>query len=81
MRLDAKTGLYAIAILAAAGVLFSGYLSYNELWGGAVACGAQPGAPAGAGLIFGLPACVYGLAMYVLVFAIAVLSLNSLQNK
>ena len=73
MKLDATKGLKAIAVLSVAGLLFSGYLSYNELWGGAAACGVP-----GSGLIFGLPACVYGFFMYLLVLAIAVLSL---QNK
>lgn len=71
MKLSALNGLKIIAVLAAAGVLFSGYLSYNELWGGAAACGVP-----GGGLIFGLPACVYGFAMYILVLAVALLSLK-----
>jgi len=71
MKLDSATGLKAIAVLAVAGVLFSGYLSYNELWGGAAACGAP-----GSGLIFGLPACVYGFFMYLVVLIIAILSLR-----
>ncbi len=72
MRLDSATGLRAIAVLAAAGLLFSGYLSYNELFAGAAACGVP-----GGGLIFGLPACVYGFFMYLLVLIIALLSMRT----
>ncbi len=72
MRLDSATGLRAIAVLAAAGLLFSGYLSYNELFAGAAACGVP-----GGGLIFGLPACVYGFFMYLLVLIIARLSMRT----
>ena len=71
MKIDSTMGLKAIAVLAAAGLLFSGYLSYNELFAGAAACGAP-----GGGLIFGLPACVYGFFMYLVVFIIAVVSLQ-----
>jgi uncharacterized membrane protein len=43
------------------GVLFSGFLSYQELFAGTgIACPA-PGAP---GTVFGYPACVYGFFMY-----------------
>jgi len=62
-----QCALKVITGFAVAGVLFSGYLSYNELFGACTAgCSASGG-------IFGLPACVYGLVMYacVLGFAIA----------
>lgn len=49
------------------GVAFSGALSYRELSGQAAACPAV-GAP---GTIFGVPACVFGLVMYVLLALIS----------
>jgi uncharacterized membrane protein len=48
-------------LLSLAGTLFSGVLSYRELFGQtALACPA-PGAP---GTIFGYPACVYGFVVF-----------------
>ena len=71
MKLSALNGLKIIAVLAAAGVLFSGFLSYTELFGGGgAACGPV------STLILGLPACVYGFAMYIVVLAVALLSLK-----
>jgi hypothetical protein len=51
------------------GLIFSGVLSYQELFGSstAAACPA-PGAP---GTLFGYPACVYGFFMYVLIATFA----------
>lgn len=51
------------------GVVFSGVLSYQELFGGSTSatCPA-PGAP---GTLFGYPACVYGFFMYVLIATFA----------
>ena len=47
-------------LLSLAGTLFSGTLSYRELFGStAIACPA-PGAP---GTLLGYPACVYGFVM------------------
>ena len=48
-------------VLSVAGTLFSGVLSYRELFGQtALACPA-PGAP---GTLLGYPACVYGFFMF-----------------
>ena len=53
--------------ISVVGILFSGTLSYRELFMGNcnlgfVSCGVNTSP------IFGLPACVYGLVMYVIVF-------------
>lgn len=59
--------LWVVFVFSLAGVAFSATLSYRELTGAVASCPAV-GAP---GTILGLPACVYGLVMYVL---LAVLS-------
>ncbi|MEM4271789.1 MAG: hypothetical protein QXD13_01735 [Candidatus Pacearchaeota archaeon] len=66
-----QTALKVILIIALAGVLFSGYLSYVEMSAAvcvAGKCGMQ---------IAGLPVCVYGLAMYLAVFVISWMGLRS----
>ncbi len=50
------------------GMLFSGYLTYGEL---TKTC--QFGCSA-AGTIFGLPPCIYGLAMYTIITILAALA-------
>jgi hypothetical protein len=64
--------------IAVVGVLFSGYLSYRELFLGScnlgfVSCGVNTKP------IVGLPACVYGLVMYSGVLIISWLGLKSKQ--
>lgn len=54
--------------LSMAGVVFSGVLTYQELFGTSGLSCPAPGAP---GTILGYPACVYGCVMFV---AIAVIS-------
>lgn len=75
-----ETALKVIMVISIAGILFSGYLSYYELFvpGGCgeaiVSCGTK-------GFdIAELPACVYGLVMYLIVFVVSVLGLRS-QSK
>lgn len=67
------TALRVIMVISAIGILFSGFLSYRELFLGNcnlgfVSCGASVG---------GLPACVYGLVMYLIVFAVSFLGYRS----
>jgi uncharacterized membrane protein len=68
--------LKVILVLAVGGMLFSGYLSYGELFGTGsceattVSCGTEL-------YILGLPACVYGLLMYTLVFIASILGLKT----
>jgi uncharacterized membrane protein len=68
-----RRALQVILALSIVGVAFSGTLSYREL------CLADSGgceaAPAGG--LFGIPVCVYGLVMYLLVGLVAGLALRS----
>jgi len=75
--MSSKTSLKIILILSIAGLLFSGYLSYYELFvpGGCaetiVSCGQKNIT------IASLPACVYGFFMYFLVFIFSILGLKN----
>ena len=62
-----KRALQSIFGISLFGVVFSGVLTYRELFAGTAASPA-PGAP---GTVFGYPACVYGFLMYALIAAIA----------
>ena len=71
--MKSKQALRTIFILSVAGLLFSGYLSYMELWGGGcknaiVQCGSNFS-------LFNLPACVYGFFMYLAILIITSLGL------
>ena len=71
------TRLLALQIifgLAVFGMCFSGFLSYQELFGQCKFGCPAPGAP---GSIFGLPACVYGLIMYTIVAIIAFIGMRT----
>ena len=60
------------------GLVFSGWLSYQELWSKtAIACPA-PGAP---GTVFGYPACVYGFFMYAVIVIVSTLGLVGNKNR
>jgi uncharacterized membrane protein len=71
-----QTALKTIFIISIAGILFSGFLSYLELFAGKTACGAAT-CGATATINLGLPACVYGFIMYAIVFIIALLGLRA----
>ncbi len=63
--------LFAILIISIGGILFSGYLSYKELFSKACSikgknCGLK---------IANVPVCVYGLVMYIIIFAIALIGI------
>lgn len=62
-----RRALQLIFALGLFGMLFSGVLSYRELFGDAPTCTGL-GAP---GTFFAWPACVYGLIVYSLVVAAA----------
>jgi hypothetical protein len=69
--MDKQLALKLIAFLSFGGILFSGYLSYNELFAGgcgntAISCGSNTFN------IADIPACVYGFIMYALIFLISV---------
>ncbi len=65
-----KISLLTILAISIAGMLFSGYLSYSELFKTTCPLG-------GCTYLLGMPVCVYGLIMYTLIFVIALLGLNS----
>lgn len=73
----ARLALQIIFAVSLFGTLFSGTLSYLELFGrSALSCPA-PGAP---GTLFGYPACVYGLLMYLVLTVVSGLGLKGLPR-
>ncbi len=71
MCMKKKTALLTIMCISIAGMLFSGYLSFFEVF--------RKVCPVGGGCsnLLGLPVCVYGLCMYIAVFVISLLGLKS----
>lgn len=75
-----KTTLIIVLVLAVAGMIFSGYLSYYTLWGpgcthAIVSCGTKPIK------ILGLPQCIYGFFMYTIVALLAIIALAKQELK
>ena len=75
--MSTKRALQVVLAIGIAGMAFSGYLSWRELFGGAPACTIGPG---GVTTLLGLPACVYGLIMYAAVTAVAALGLRGARR-
>lgn len=69
--------LRVILAVSVLGILFSGVLTYLELFGKTAVSCPTPGAP---GTILGYPACVYGLVMYLLIAALASRGLGRLRR-
>lgn len=69
-----KRALQIIVIIGGFGLIFSGVLTYHELFGTAAATCPAPGAP---GTVFGYPACVYGFFMYLAITMVAIAGLWS----
>lgn len=67
-----KRALQIILGVSLFGVVFSGTLSYQEVFAKTAAVCPSPGAP---GTVLGYPACVYGFFMYLLVAGTAALGL------
>lgn len=76
--MSARTALRVILAIALAGVLFSGFLTYGELFGPEATSCPAPGAP---GTVLGYPACVYGLFMYLAVALVAAAGLRSERRR
>ena len=57
-------------LVAVAGLLFSGYLSYVELSGQGSSCTIATS-------ILGLPTCVFGFIMYAVIFVLLILAFKS----
>jgi uncharacterized membrane protein len=70
-----QTALKTILIISILGMLFSGYLSYGELV--AKSCYATQLGLGSCSVVVGIPACVYGFVMYLVVFIISVIGLKS----
>jgi uncharacterized membrane protein len=68
-----KRALQVIFAISVFGLLFSGVLTYHELFGVAATSCPAPGAP---GTVLGYPACVYGFFMYLMITIIATLGLR-----
>lgn len=78
-----KTALKIVLIISIAGLLFSGYLSYMEIFRGGcsdaiVKCsvGDKPVVDLGT-----LPACVYGLIMYFVIFTVTLLGIKGKKSE
>jgi hypothetical protein len=67
-----QLSLTIILIISILGILFSGYLSYGELVKGTCPLGSCSAKP-----LLGLPVCIYGFVMYLIVFVIAILGFKS----
>ena len=72
-----KRALQVILGISLFGVVFSGILSYREVFGQAAAVCPSPGAP---GTVFGYPACVYGFFMYLAVAGTAAAGLAAARR-
>lgn len=59
------------------GTVFSGTLTYRELFGATAMSCPAPGAP---GTVFGWPACVYGFFMYLAVAGVAAAGLQGARR-
>jgi uncharacterized membrane protein len=70
-----QTALKTIMWIAIVGMLFSGYLSYTELFAGF--CGATQLGLGQCTNVFKIPACVIGFVMYLVVLIIAILGLKA----
>jgi uncharacterized membrane protein len=70
-----ETALKTILWISVAGMLFSGYLSYTELFAGF--CGASQLGMGTCTSVLQIPACVYGFVMYLIVFVISILGLRN----
>jgi hypothetical protein len=72
--MDKNDYLKIIAAFSVFGMLFSGYLSWGEIFPGArsgFSCAAT------SAKILGLPTCVYGFIMYLIIGVLAFLALSS----
>jgi len=69
-----STALKVILFISIAGLIFSGYLSYTELFTSSSAfCSSQTCSQK----IASIPVCVYGFVMYLIIFIISILGLKS----
>jgi hypothetical protein len=76
--MSSKRSLQLILAIGLFGVAFSGQLSVRELTGATATVCPSPGAP---GTVFGYPACIYGLFMYLLIAGLSAWGLLSLRRE
>lgn len=74
-----RTALTIILVFAIAGVLFSGYLSYGELF--ADGCKLGCSSAGDNGKLLGAPVCVYGLTMYAIILVTTIVGLFKKSEK
>lgn len=70
-----QIALKIILWISIAGLLFSGYLSYTELFAGF--CGAAQLGLGSCTNVFQIPACVFGFFMYLAILIVVALGLKS----
>jgi hypothetical protein len=76
-----KTAVIIVLLVSIGGMIFSGYLSYVNLWGSGctdavISCGGAKQV-----LIFGLPTCVYGFFMFAFEAVLAIAALTRADKK
>ena len=76
--MKSKTSLKVILIIAIAGLCFSGYLSYTELFAGF--CGASSLGLGACTNVASIPACVYGFFMYLIILIFVILGLKNKEK-
>lgn len=72
----AKRWIQIALAISLFGAVFSGGLTYRELFRGAAQC-PSPGAP---GTVFGYPACVYGFVMYTALVIVCAFGLRAVNR-
>jgi len=72
IKMKKQTTLKILFWISLAGVLFSGYLSYTEIFQQVCAIGGMCSTE-----IFSLPSCVYGLVMYLAILIISIIGVKS----
>jgi uncharacterized membrane protein len=72
--MNGKSWVQGALAISLFGAIFSGGLSYRELFLGAAKCPA-PGAP---GTVLGYPACVYGFVMFTVLVVVCAFALRAI---
>ena len=71
MKMNKEVALKTIFGVSLAGMLFSGYLSYSEIFQQTCAIGTC------STKILTIPSCVYGFIVYLIIFVVSILGLKS----
>ena len=69
--MNKQNTLIIILLIAIIGICFSGYLSYNEVINQVCVIGGS------CPFVYNIPACIYGLIMYIAVAIFAIIGLKS----